>query len=109
MNYTHTHIPASSKRSKAGNEEAQSRERYHVDSQFPKVGVELSGEPEAGSDTRRRQGHQVVQVAVGRGGQLEGSEANVVERLIVNAVSLVGVFEEHVNRKCGVVRLHHSI
>jgi len=40
------------KRSKADHEEVETREWNHVDSQFPEIGVELTGEPQAGGDTR---------------------------------------------------------
>ena len=38
----------------------------------PEVSVELTGEPEAGRHAGHGQGDQVVQVTVGRGGQLQG-------------------------------------
>ena len=45
----------------------------HVDSQFPEISIQLTWEPEAGSDTRHGQGYQVVQITIGGGGELQGS------------------------------------
>jgi len=92
-----------------GHEEMEARERHHVDRQFPEVSVELTGEPEAGRHAGHGQGDQVVQVTVGRGGQLQGPEADIVESLVVNAVGLVGVLHELVHRQSRVVRLHHGV
>ena len=100
-------------------------EGNHVDSQLPEVGVELSGEPEAGGDAGHGQGDQVVQVAVGRVSQLQGSgtndqfriifttrlqpEADVVERLVVDTECLVSVLHQLVDREGGVVGLYHRV
>ena len=51
----------------------------------------------------------MVQVAVGRVRQLERAEANVVERFIVDAVRLVGVLDQLVDRECRVVRLDDGV
>ena len=77
--------------SKARHEKVEPGEGDHVDSQLPEVSIELAREPETGGHTRHGQGHQVVEVTVGWGGELQGSEADVIESLIVNAVGLVCV------------------
>ena len=108
-----------------GHEEVEPGEGNHVDRQLPQVSVELAGEPEAGGHPGHGEGHQVVQVAVGRVGQLQSSnkenilftphceavkpEADVVESLVVDAVSLVGVLDQHVDGQGGVVGLHHGV
>ena len=51
----------------------------------------------------------MVQVTVGWGGELEGSEADVVEGLVVNAKGLVGVFYKLVNCQGGVVGFYNHI
>ena len=51
----------------------------------------------------------MVEIAVGGGGEFEGSEANVVESLVVDAVGLVGVLDELMDGQGGVVRLHDRI
>lgn len=75
----------------------KSGEGHHVDGQFAKVGVQLAGEPQAGGDSRHREGHQVVEITVGRGGEFQGPEADVVQRLIVDTVSLIRVFDQLVH------------
>jgi hypothetical protein len=51
----------------------------------------------------------VVQVAVRRGGELKGSEADIVKSLVIKSEALVRVLYELVNRKGGVVRLYNGI
>jgi hypothetical protein len=40
----------------------------------------------------------VVQVTVGWGGELEGSEADIIKSLVIKSEALVGVLNELVNR-----------
>jgi hypothetical protein len=51
----------------------------------------------------------MVEVSVGRVCELEGSEANVVESLIVNAVDLVRVLQELMDGEDGVVGLNDRV
>ena len=51
----------------------------------------------------------MIQIAVGWSRQLESSEADVVEGLVVDAVGLVGVLHQLVDGQGGVVRLHHGV
>ena len=51
----------------------------------------------------------MVEVTIGWGGQLQGAEADVIEGLIVNAVCLVRVLDQLVDREGGIVRLHDSV
>ena len=90
-------------------EEMQTRERDEVDSHLAQVSVELTGEAEARGDTRHGGRHQVVEVAVGGGGQLERAEADVVQGLVVHDHALVGVLHELVDGQGGVVGFHNSV
>ena len=51
----------------------------------------------------------MIEVAVGRCGQLECAEANVVESFIVNTESFVSVLHQLVNGQGGIVWLNHSV
>ena len=51
----------------------------------------------------------MVEIAVRRGRQLQRSEADVVQSLVVDAESFVGVLDELVDRHGGVVRLDDRI
>ena len=95
--------------SEARHEEVETGEGYHVDSQLTEIGVQLAGEAEAGGDSRHGGRDQMVQVTVGGGGQLQGTEADVIESLIVNAVGLICVLYQLVDREGGVVWLHNSV
>jgi hypothetical protein len=86
-----------SKRSETWHKEVKPREWNHVDSEFPKIGVKLTREPEAGSDTRHSGGNEMVQVTVGRGSKFQSPEADVVKGFVVDAVSFVSVFDKLVD------------
>merc|ERR1719186_1890490 len=51
----------------------------------------------------------VVEVSVGGVGQLQGTEADVVQSLVVDREGLVGVLDQLVDGESGVVRLHDSV
>merc|ERR1719197_799183 len=53
--------------------------------------------------------NEVIQVAICWCGQLQGSEANVVERLIVKKHAFVGVLHQLVEREHCIVRLYNCI
>lgn len=93
----------------ADHEEVQSGERHHVDGELSEIRVELTGESQTGRDTRHDERDEVVEITVGRGRQLQGSEADVVESLVVDTEGLVRVLDELVNRERGVVRLNDSV
>jgi len=95
--------------SETWHEEVESGEWDHVDSEFPQISVQLTGESEAGGDTGHGGGDEMVQVTVGWGGELQGSEANIVESLVIDTVGLVGVLNELVDGEGGVVRLDDGV
>ena len=64
-----------------GHKEVEAGEGDHVDCQLAKVGVELTGEPEAGGHARHGEGDEVIEIPVGRCGQLQGPETDVVQCL----------------------------
>ena len=110
----HTEVPIwdvspGAQRRKAGNEEVKSGEGHHVDGEFPEVSVQLSGESEAGGDTRHGGGDEMVQVTVCGGGQLEGPEADVVKGLVIKGEGFVGVLDELMDGKGGVVGLDNGV
>ena len=51
----------------------------------------------------------MVQVIVGRRGQLESAETDIVQCLIVNAEGLVGVLNELVDGESGIIGLNNSV
>jgi len=101
--------PTGGQRSEPSEEEVQTRERNEIDTELAEVRVELTGEAQAASHTRHAGRAQVVEVTVGGGGQLEGTEADVVQGLVVKAHALVGILDKLVNRKCGVVWLDNGV
>ena len=98
-----------SERCEARHEEVETWEGDHVDSQLPQVSVQLARESEAGGDTRHGGRYQVVQITIGWGGQLQGTEADVIQSLIINTVGLICVLHQLMDRQGGIVWLHHSV
>ena len=88
---------AGSERGESRHEEVETRKRNHVHSQLPEIRIQLTGESETSCDTGHCEGDKVVQVSVSWVRELQGSEANVVEGLIVNAVGLIGILNELVD------------
>ena len=64
--------------------EVETWEWDEVDGEFSEVGVQLTRESEAASDARHSGGHEVVQVTVGWRGELQGSEANVIQSFVID-------------------------
>merc|ERR1712144_116098 len=96
-------------RREASEEEVETGEWDEIDSELAQVRVELTGEAQAASDTGHAGGAQVVEIAVCRGGQLESTEADVVQRLVVKAHALVSILDKLVDRKGGIVWLHNCV
>lgn len=87
----------------------QSWKRYHVNCELSKIGIELARKAKARGNARHCGRHQMVQVTVGWRGQLQRTETDIVESLIVDAKGLVGVFDKLVNRKCGIIGLDDCV
>ena len=51
----------------------------------------------------------MVKIAISGGGELEGSETDIVERFVVDAVGLVGVLDELVDGEGGVVGFYDGV
>ena len=51
----------------------------------------------------------MVKITVGGGGELEGSEADIVKGFVINAHNFIGVFDELMDREGGVVGLDDGI
>ena len=90
-------------------EKVQTRERDHVHGDLAQVTVQLTWEAQAARNTGHGGGYQVVKVTVGWGGQLQGTEADVVQGFVVQNHDFVGVFNQLVDRQGRVVGLHHGI
>ena len=51
----------------------------------------------------------MIKITIGWGGELEGSEADIVEGLVINAHNLIGVLDELMDGKGGVVGLNNGV
>merc|ERR1719326_124712 len=93
----------------AHHEEMETGEWHQVDSELSEIRVKLTWESEAAGDTGESGGHEMVKITIGWGGQLEGSEADIVEGLVINAHNLIGVLDKLMDREGGVVWLDDGI
>ena len=80
-----------------------------VHRELAEVSVELTREAKAAGDTGHDGRDEVVEVTEGRGGELEGAEADVVQRLVVEDHALVSVLDELVHREGSIVRLDNGV
>ena len=69
----------------------------------------MAREPEASGDTRHGERYQMVQITIGGSRELQGAEADVIESLIVDAECFIRIFNQLMDRKCGVVRFNNSV
>jgi hypothetical protein len=80
--------------SETSHEEMESWEWDKVDSQFSEIGVQLSWESEAACDTWDGSWDEMVKITICWGGELKGSEADIIKGLIINAHNFIGIFDE---------------
>ena len=90
-------------------EEVETWEWDKVDSELSEIGVELTWESEAAGETGESSGDEMVEITVGWGGELEGSETDIVQSLVIDAHNLIGVLDELMHGKGGVVWLNNGI
>merc|ERR1712232_909884 len=93
----------------ANHEEVKTWEWHEVDSELSQVRVELTWESQTAGDSRKSGRNEMVQITIGWGGELEGSEADIVESFVINAHDIVGVLDELMDGEGGVVWLDDGI
>lgn len=94
---------------KSRHEEMKTREGNHIYSQFAKISIQLTGESKASCHTTHGGGNKMVEVSVCWGSEFKGTEADIIESFVVNAVGFVCVFDKLVHREGSVVWLDYSI
>jgi hypothetical protein len=87
----------------------ETREGDQVNGQLAEIRVELTREAERASNTRHNLRDEVVQITIRGRGELEGTEADIIESLVIDAENLIGVLNELVSREGGVVRLNDGV
>lgn len=87
----------------------QPRKGDHINGELSQVSVKLAGESEAGGNAAQSRADEVVEITIGWRGQLEGPEADIVERLVVYAIRLVRVLHQLMHREGAVVGLDHGV
>ena len=97
------------KRSETNHEEVKSWERNQVDGELSQVAVKLTWESEGAGDTRHGSRDQMVQITVGWGGELKGSEADIVEGFVIDGLDDIGIFDELMDGEGTVVWLDDGI
>ena len=79
---------------KARHEEVQTWEWHEVDSNLAQVTIQLPRETQTAGHTTHGSRHQMVQVTVGWGGQLQCTETDIVQSFIVQQEWLIRVFHQ---------------
>ena len=95
--------------SETSHEEMESWEWDQVNSELSEIGVKLSWESKAASDTGEGSRDEMVKITVGWGGELEGSEADIIKGFVINAHNLIGVFDKLMDGEGSVVWLNNGI
>merc|ERR1712127_713635 len=90
-------------------EEMESWEWNKVNGELSKIGVKLSWESEAAGDTGESSRDEMVKITIGWGGELEGSEADIVKGLVINAHNLIGVLDKLMDGEGSVIWLNDGI
>ena len=90
-------------------EEMETWEWDKVDSELSEIGVKLTWESEAASDTGESSRDEMVKITIGWGGELEGSEADIVKGLVINAHNLIGVLDKLMDGEGSVIWLNDGI
>ena len=90
-------------------EEMESWEGHEVNGELSEIRVELTGESEATGDTGKSSRDEMVKITVGGGGELKGSEADIVKGLVIDAHDIIGVLNELMDGEGGVVGLDDGI
>jgi hypothetical protein len=94
---------------KSHHKEVKTGEGNHVHGQLAEIAVKLTRESETASGSANGSGHQMVEVTVGGGGELQGSEADIVQGFVIKREALIRVLHKLVNREGAVVGLNDSI
>jgi hypothetical protein len=69
-------------------------EGNQIDGKLPEIRVELSGESEAAGNSGDGSRHQVVKITICWGSELESSEADIIESLVVDDLDLIGILDK---------------
>jgi len=90
-------------------EEMESWERHQVGGELSQIRVELTWESQTAGNTGDGGRDQMVEITVGWGGELEGSEADIVKSFVINDLDFIGVFDQLMDRQGSVVWLNDGI
>jgi len=69
----------------------------------------LAREADGAGDPTQASRHEVVEVAIRRGGQFQSSETDIIERLVVHAERFIRVLDQLMDRKRAIIRLNDGI
>jgi len=90
-------------------EEMESGERNEVDGEFSEIGVELTWETDGAGGTGHGDRDEMVKITIGGGGELKGSETDIVEGFVIDDHALIGVLDELMDGESGVVGFDNGI
>ncbi len=93
----------------SNHEEVETGEGDEVDSELSEIRVELTGESKAASNSGHGSWDQMVEITIGGGGELESSEADIIQGLIIDDHALISVLDQLMDGEGGVVGLNDGV
>jgi hypothetical protein len=87
----------------------KTREWHHINGQLAEIGIELTRETETGGNTRHYSRYEMIEVTIGGVGELEGTEADLIEGFIINTEGGIRVLHELVNGEGSIVGLNDRV
>ena len=87
----------------------ESGEGDQVNGELSKIWVKLSWESETACDSWDGSWDQVIKITIGGGGELKGSEADIIEGLVIDDHALISILNELMDWEGGVVGLNDCV
>merc|ERR550537_1965953 len=100
---------AGSEGRKSDHEEVQAWERNKIHCQLAQISIQLTRKAEASCHAADSCRYEVIQITICWSGELQGSETNVVECLIVKKHAFVGILHQLVEREHCIVRFDDCV
>ena len=82
-----------SERSKSDHEEVEARKRDEVDGELAQISIKLAWKTDGACNTRHSRRNQMVQISVCWCGQLQCTEADVIECFVIDHLHHIGVLD----------------
>merc|ERR1719401_58060 len=100
---------AGGQRCKSCHKKVKTREGNQIDGDLTQIAIELTWKAQAGGYSAHCCAHEMVQIAIGGGCQLQGAKANIVQCLVVQQEALICILDELMERQHCIVWLDDRV